>query len=176
MGPNDLRVANLTTPTFDAVGVQDGRCHDMANIPVHLDFDAAMDSTPNVRCLFHEALGIVIDHGNNACQPGSQLVKGHCPDEVAFFTGRAPHALFLRYLLDNRGVQCAVRPENLALKVNFLFGLLLDALDFLHEIGPVFELCPLVVGHRKRHTNIYGFDDAGKFRAATATGTPATAE
>src|SRR5699024_7577864 len=59
------------------------------------------------------------------------------------------------------------------LEVNLLLGLLLDALDLLHKVGPVFELRPLVIGPRKWHANIYSFDDAGEFTSAAAGATAA---
>ncbi len=102
MAANNFRVADLSTPTFDTIRVKNSRGHNLTDIPFQLDLNTTTNRTPNIAGLFHEALRIVFNHGQNPREPRSKLMESYRTVQMAFFPCGAPNDLFIWYLLDNR--------------------------------------------------------------------------
>src|SRR6478752_8227157 len=169
VGLHDLAVLDATAPALDGVRVEDGPGHHVTAEVAHLGPGAPALGLPDVAGLLEQALGVVLEHDQDAGQVGPDLVEGDRAVDVALLPLRAPHDALVRDLLEDRRLPRAVAEEDLRLEVDLVVVGRLDALDLLHEAGERAELGPLVVGDLDGDADVDRLHDVGRLGGLAAT-------
>src|SRR4051794_2609490 len=131
--------------------------------------------TPQVARLLEHTLGVILEFQQDPGQVGRELMEGHDAVDASFVTVGRPRDPLVRYLFGDVRLPRPGGERDLRRPVCRRVVLLVDALNTLGEPTELFELRPLVVGHRDWYADVDALLDQSRLHRPAAVA-PAAAE